>query len=506
MKMMKLLGAASTAALIAGAANAQLALELSDATLTPGAGFITETGGTITVAEEVDFAALSNLAGTPSVATVGLEVLTQGQIPPGQNIFLTVELTNAQFASALDGDEVVDGDTGSVVQAGGAAGDSTVQYLVTSDTFDAAVNGGGRDGIALEFPIVMLGCGDVTAQVTQFETETAGTVIEGGTATLTSGSGATLAPDEIAECDDVFTAQVVPDDNATAINFATGFTSFVVGGPDIATTAELGQFTANVGTGFVDFGTTAAAPANVDGFAATVNFADDTGIASGTTSAIVGALFTNATTGVPSGDAISLAGTTPMSATTATADFDIVATGGTTPIAAQVVSVSGAVLTLDGTYLVDTDPFLVADVEDLVFNGSTFGPFDWVADTNGRVNSIFRITGLGSITQTVPALLILENSRNGNNGVFPFSISPTDVQGSEVRLTSASLEGFAGAFSTADVTMVFGQAGLDLDVDRLLSGPSTATVVPFGDAANSDTGSDTDDTSRATNEDDGGNF
>lgn len=105
------MGAASAAALIAGAANAQLQLELSDVAAT-AAGTINATSGTVTVAEEVDFAALSD-ATTGSVGTVGLEVLTQGQIPPGQNIFLTIELTNAVFASALNGDEVVSGDTGS---------------------------------------------------------------------------------------------------------------------------------------------------------------------------------------------------------------------------------------------------------------------------------------------------------------------------------------------------------------------------------------------------------
>ena len=141
-----------------------------------------------------------------------------------------------------------------------------------------------------------------------------------------------------------------------------------------------------------------------------------------------------------------------------------------------------------------------------MFNGSTFGPFDWVADSNGRVNSIFRVTGLGSLTSDVPSLLITENSRNGVNGVFPFTLEASSVQGSEVRLNSTDIEGIVGsAFGTADITWIFGGV-LDLDVDRLLSGPSTATVVPFGDSANDDQGPDADDLTRATNEDDGGNF
>lgn len=494
MKMMKLLGAASVAALIAGAANAQLALEQSDLNLS---AVTPDIDAPIEVAEEIDFTALSD-ATTGDAATFGLEVLTQGQIPPGQNIFLSISVTNGVFASDLDGDEVVDGDTGSVVQTGGAAGDSSVQYLITTDADDNASNGGSRDAVGVNLPILMSSCGDVTFAVTQFQTEGAGTVIEGGAADLTDGAG---DPVNAVECVDAFVATLAPDAAVSTINFASGFLDFV--GP--TGTTILGDFNLAIdATVFVDLGTTVADESMVDGFDVSIDFADASGIDDGTATATAGAIFADADV-APTGDSILLSSTTTATANPSTGTFDIDADG-VDPMMAQAVTASGGTITLDDTYLQASDDFTAQDVEDLVFNGSTFGPFDWVADTNGRVNSIFRVTGLDAITTDIPGLLIVENSRNDLNGVFPFDVLMSSVEGSEIRYTSSSLEGIAGAFGTADITMVFGGV-LDLDVDRLLSGPSTATVVPFGDGAN-DSGTDGgDETTRATTEnDDEGNF
>lgn len=492
MKMMKLLGAASTAALIAGAAHAQL-----DLVQVASGGH--DIAAPIEVAEEIDFAALSD-ATTGDSAIFGLEVLTQGQVPPGQNILLSVDVVNGVFSEDLvDGTTyVVFGATGAVVQSGGAAGSSTVQFLITSDTSDSSITGGGVDGVALELPVLMSSCDDLTFSVTEFETEVGGNAIEGGVADLSDGAG---EDQSAVTCVDAFTASVAPDADNTTISFAGGFTTFVSANSDTASSAELGEFEFAVDTTvFVDLGTTVAAPGMADGFNASVDFADTSGLASGT--ATTGdALFTVAAT-APAANSIGLAGTTAATTSSETGQFFVQTDGD--PIMAQVVTVSGAELTLDDTYLQATDPFLSADVEDLVFNGSTFGPFDWVADTNGRVNSIFRITGLDMQSDDIASLLIVDNSRNGTDGVFPFTLLASDIEGSEIRMVSSTLEGIAGAFGTADITMVFGDT-LDLDVDRLLSGPSTATVVPFGDGANQD-GVDADATTRSAEEDDGGNF
>lgn len=397
------------------------------------------------------------------------------------------------------------------MNSGGAAGDSTVRYLVTSDTDDSENGGGTRDAIGVVLPILMSSCGDVTAAVTEFETEGAGTAIESGTASLTTGSGLTLAPDEIADCDDAFWATMTPDTSPTAIDFqatAGAFEGFVVSAPDTATDATIGAAVVRVDTSvFIDFGSTAAAVTDVIGYEADIDFVDDAGIASG-----AGVSGFWADTASAAANTIALDGDTAAAAAAASTSGEAgtvtITADGVNDMMAQVVTVSDAILNLrsTGTFLIASDPFLAADVEDLVFNGSTFGPFDWVADSNGRVNSIFRVTGLGSLTTDVPSLLITENSRNGVNGVFPFTLEASSVEGSEVRLNSTDIEGIVGsAFGTADITWIFGGV-LDLDVDRLLSGPSTATVVPFGDSANDDQGSDADDLSRATDEDDGGNF
>lgn len=497
MKMMKLLGAASVAALIAGAAHAQLDLvQVSTGGEDISAPYV--------IANEVDFAALSDTT-TGDSAVFGLEVLTQGQIPPGQNILLSVAVSNGVFTEDLiDGTTyVVGGETGAVVQSGGGIGTSSVQFLITTDALDTSIFGGGTDAIALELPVTMSSCADVSFSVTQFETEVGGNAIEGGTASLSDGAGE-LTP--AVTCVDGFVATLAPDAAVSTINFATMFTSFVVAGPDTATDAVLGDFNLAITAGVnVDLQGTVAAPGQVDGFDVSIDFADVSGIADGTAAATAGAIFADAAT-APTGTSIVLSSTTTATANPSTGTFSIGADGAD-PMMAQAVTASGGTITLNAPFLQATDDFTAQDVEDLVFNGSTFGPFDWVADTNGRVNSIFRVTGLDAITADVPALLIVENSRNGSasNGVFPFDVLATDVQGSEVRYTSSSLEGVAGAFGTADITMVFGGT-LDLDVDRLLSGPSTATVVPFGDGANQD-GTGVDATTRATTEnDDEGNF
>lgn len=490
------MGAASSAALIAGAAHAQLDLVQAST----GSEDIS---APIEVAEEIDFAALSD-ATTGDSAIFGLEVQTEGQIPPGQNVLLTIEVSNGVFSEDLiDGtDYIVGSATGAVVQSGGAAGSNSVQFLVTTDALDNTASIAGRDDIEVELPIFMSTCDDVSFAVTQFETEVGGNSIEGGTATLSDGTG---DAQPAVTCVDAFQAQVTVDADNTTVDFATGFTTFVSANSDTTDTAELGEFTMTVDTGvFVDLGTTNAAPGMVDGFAATVNFADDSGIDAG--QALAGqSLFATAAV-TPAGNSVALVGTTAATTTTETGQFFIDAEG-TDPIMAQVVGVTGGVLSLDDTFLQDTDAFLLQDVEDLVFNGSTFGPFDWVADSNGRVNSIFRVTGLANQTDDVPSLLILENSRNSVNGVFPFTLAAADIEGSEVRLNSSAIETIVGsAFGTADVTWIFGDT-LDLDVDRLLSGPSTATVVPFGDNANSDeTNGDADELVRSTNGDDDGNF
>jgi len=473
MKMLKLLGATSVAALFAGAASAQLALEQSttDATPTVSAPYA--------IANEVDFPALQ-LAGDAD-AIFGLEVLTQGVIPPGQNIFLTVNISNGTLTANLDGSEISSGITGAVVNANGAIGDSSVRYLITTDILDSSVNDPGtRDGIALNLPVEVTGCGDVNFSVTEFQTESGGTPIEGGSAALSVAGVATPA----VTCEDAFQANLVVDAASTTLDFAAAFAEFVVAGPDTLTTGLLGDYDLTVDTTInIDMNSTPASPGDVLGFASSIDFADTTNIVSGT--ATTGdSLF--ADDGAPTavvGSSIPLVGSTPAGAASETGIFTVTIAGPGFPVSPQTVSVSGAVLDLDtGDSLQATDAFLSADVEDLKLNGQYFGPFDWVSDSTKAVNTIFRVTGLDGLSD-IPAQIIVQNSRNGLNGVYPFTILASDVQGSEIRLNSAALEAVAGLFGTADISIVFSTA-LDLDVDRLLAGPSTATVVPFGDGAN----------------------
>ena len=475
----KFLAAASVTALMAGAAHAQLRLEA-------GIGGTVDSG--YVIAEEVDFAAM-NLSGNGD-GTVELEVITQGSIPPGQNLFLTITATNATFTTALNGAEFTAGTTGAVVDAGGAAGGSSVRYLITTNGgLDAPTSGNGADMVQLLLPFNMTGCGNVTFNVTEFQTEAVGTKIEGGVAALTTGATPTVTP--LITCEDVYQAAVYDDSlspysTPSVLSLVSSFAQFVANAPDTIGTARLGVFELDVDTtAFIDLINTPAAPGHVLGFDANVNFANAAEIADAQAIATTGTMWASASI-APVGNSVALTGST--AATAAAEDGNlIVAVTGANPIPAQTVSVSGATIDLDtASFLQATDAFIAADAEDLKLEGQIFGPFDWASDNSKLVNSIFRVTGL-STTEDVPAQLVVENARYGSsfNGVYPFTVLGSSVQGSEVRFNSSSLTAIAGLFGTADISMIF-STNRDLDVDRLLAGPSTAVVVPFGDGANSD--------------------
>lgn len=462
------MAAASIAAIMVGTAGAQLAIEQDNAA-----------GSTITapysIAQEVDFP-VAALAGDLD-AGLGVSVLTEGVIPPGQNIFLTLQITNATLTANLNGSEMDLGKTGAVVDSGGSIGDSFVRYLVTTDAVDLSTGDATRDGLRVNLPIEMSSCGDVTVSVTEFKTESGGTNIEGGAATLAAPA---------ITCDEAFVTTLAPDLDTTVLDFTGGFTNFVVAGPDTITNAVLGDYELAVDTSVnVDLGGTNADPAMVLGFESQVNFVDANGVVDGT--AATGDTLFDAGPTVVAVNAIPLVGTVDGTLASETGTFEI-NIDGVTSIAAQTVSVSGAVIDLDdGTFsLKDTDPFNSADVEDLRLNGQYFGSFDWVSDGTKLVNTIFRITGLDAASD-IPAQIIVENARNGSafEGVYPFTLLASDVEGAEYRMNSDMLEAVAGQFGTADISLVF-STDLDLDVDRLLAGPSQAVVVPFGDGANLD--------------------
>ena len=510
MKSTKLLGAVSAATLLGGVANAlpvfppspplvpapgpagpsleidqinTLTGTLSDSTPIGGASTIS---GAYLLAEEVDFPQL--VANGDADAVFGLEVRTQGVIPPGQNIFLTIEIENGTLAANLDGSEILTGITGAVVDSGGSIGDDFVRYLITTDTFDLSTIIG-RDGIALDLPILLSSCGDTTFNVTEFRTEgtgSSGTDIEGGTAMLTDG----FSPPAV-QCVDAYRANLFPDFGPTVLDFTTGFTNFVVGidSPTVATLGSFGLFVDT--TAAIDLDGTLADPNDVLGFEAMIDFDDTSGIVSGEGIASPGSLFSSTAT-APSSGSIPLVGSNVASGFTQGGLFTLTVDGATA-ISPQEVTVSNANIFLDTSdALVAEDPFLNADVEDLRVNGQFYGFFDWVADANGFVNSIFRISGLDGLSD-IPAQLIVKNAQGGGayDGTYAFTILASDVEGSEIRLNSDALSAIVGTtapdglFRTADIALVI-STDLDLDVDRLLSGPAQATVVPFGDGANQD--------------------
>ena len=508
----KLLAATSVAALIVGGANAQLALVQTDAN-----------GGDISapyvLAEEVDFALLNATGNTDGIGQFGLAVLTEGVIPPGQNIFLTIQVTNGTIAGNLNGSEFADaagladgGVTGAVVNSGGVVGATSVRYLITTDIGDGSIAAfAGKDGVALTLPIRATGCGDVTFSVTEFATESGATPIEGGTASLTDG----LTPPKVipaVTCKSAFAASLVPFAGGTLDQDADPiFSTF----DSAATVDQLGTFNLALAATpiYRNLQGDAADYTDVTGFKADIDLESTAGILSGTAVPAVGALFD--ATALVSGNDINLVGTVDATgAVPVTGRFDLNLKTGTSAasVSSQKVGVSDAVITLDTTLgYKETDAFVASDVSDLVYEGTTFGPFDWVSDSTKAVNSIFRVTGLPT-DQDIPLQIIVENARNGSafNGVYSTTILGSSVQGSEVRLNSAQLEAIAGKFGTADISMVFSAEDsvneLDLDVDRLNASPSSSVVTPFGDNSNSDSSADSLSSTAIGVNDDNGNY
>lgn len=464
MKLSRLLAASSVAALLAGAANAVVAVQHTGGSVSPG----------YKIAEEVDFAALA--VANDDAGTYDIEVGVDGTIPPGQNLFLTITVTNGKFTTALNGSEFFGGVTGAVVDSGGAINGNSVRYLITSDAV-ATPSNGKNDFVGLTLPIDIVGCGNLSFSVTEFETEGAGTPIEGGVATQATPS---------VTCVEAFDATLAPDAAPTTLDFGTAFSTFVNAGPDTNTNAVIGDALLSVdNTVNVDMNGTPAGFAQVLGFEASVDFVDGTNVVSVTAVPTSGTLFDDSALVVA--DAAGLVGTAAATTLTDAGQVEIDIAGLTFPVSAQSVSVSGAVLNLDDSNfsLTATDAFSAADVQDLILNGQTFGPFDWVADLNGATNNIFRVTGLSA--NDVPAQLILTNSNAGVNGVFPFTILASEINNGEVRLNRQKIQSIVGQpYGTADVTFVL-STGDTLDIDRLTSTTATTAVVtPFGDGSNND--------------------
>lgn len=409
----------------------------------------------------------------------GFNVTTQGTVPPGQNIFLEVELANGVFSRNVVPADAVSGNlSGVVIDSGGQAGDSSVRFLLTTAT------PGPISTIPFDLPIRATGC-DVSVAVTEFETEVAGTPIEGGTASLAAPA---------VTCASAFSASLAPDASLTQLVSAAtpAYSDFATAAPDVADSAVLGNFAVTVNTGVqialndgaTPPATVAASATQIDGYSLIATLENAAGIATiGNTG---GNIFAAGSQNV-TGSSVALSSAAVGAPTTpATATFTI-GLNGTTPasVAAQNIGISAATLDLAAANFLNDEAFASASVEPLTYDGQYFGPFDWVADANGLVNNIFRITGLPG--SDVGYQLIVENSSKGEsfNGVFSGTLLGSNTTNGEARLNRTGLTSVAGEFGTADISMVFNTVA-DLDVDRLMASPMNAVVSSFGDGANSD--------------------
>ncbi|GLK52671.1 hypothetical protein GCM10017621_21790 [Maricaulis virginensis] len=180
MKMTKLLVGAATAALLAGSASAyDLVAANTGVASTSTSGF--EVEAAVSLAAELDFAAGAHNGDFEFY----IDQQTAGTFTT-DDVLLTVTLTNGTFDQAVT---VANIDaacaSGASVSTGGAAGSSSVVFLVSGiDGCDGSAAGFlTGDDFGFSLPIDLTGAGDLGIS-TNMVTDSGSTPVDGGTATL----------------------------------------------------------------------------------------------------------------------------------------------------------------------------------------------------------------------------------------------------------------------------------------------------------------------------------
>lgn len=524
MSLKKLLMAASTAALFAGAASALTVTQGDGAFGGPAAGVSSNTTlpGTAVittnqfVAEEATFAASGSDEGL-----FELTVNSTGTFAASENYFVDVTVSGGTFAETLDGDEVTDGDT-SVGASGLSISGSSIQILGQTQTGQVGENqvrflvsnspqAGNEFGI--ELPIAYAGCPADLNFTISIET-TGGTVFEEGTVSLATPAlqcanayEATIASDVIGTNNDtvlassaferfditplVSTSDTDRDADGTFDNGSATALAAQTGGPNDS--AARGSF----GVVTVDFNPDAVTAPG--GFLTSLDSAlsaNLTGAATEVTSVDFDVEVTNATglagvsvLGAAAGSPASIAtGTASVSAAVAPVltvnDFIENITIELAAVAAQVAqqpveTTNGLLIFGAGPSVEPSEPVADATLDDLNFEGVTCGPFDWVGDAARPTQNIFRITGHGPATTAVVATLSNATAGTAFNGPYTLT-EPYNFNNEEVVVNTQHITDVAGDFVRADLLLNFIGAQTSLDCDRLMNSDNQNIITAFG--------------------------
>jgi len=435
----KLLLAGSIAALSAASAHAQLSIT----TTTP-----------VTPALELE------LPGTPSFVTTPSIVLDAGGSYPANSAML-IGLTlpaGVVFSNPAAPADLLGLDQGALdvtVSTGGAAGSSTVTYLVTSNAI-------GEERIQYSGGLTLDACVAPGAGVAMTATLTDGTPISGGSATSTA---------IINECASALDGTVAAD----------GFDTLVL----------LPAYTSVNDNVLGDINYTIANNVQIDGAGAlltsteidSITFDVVFGDGAGVTSVSLLNQTEPVTNGVASFNFDTASGDLP-SLVDGFADPLFVTLDGTTQIASQTVIVNNADVTFnDNTVdLIASEAGAEGAIDSLDRQGQTFGVFDWNDGRAGRTTSVYRTTGFNP-GQTFDYEIEMTNSIfAAPNNVFR-GTATADIVG-EFVMTSVGFGSAVPNYGRGDARITF-EVTETLDVDRLMVRNGISTE--FGDGANSQT-------------------
>ncbi len=137
-----------------------------------------------------------------------------------------------------------------------------------------------------------------------------------------------------------------------------------------------------------------------------------------------------------------------------------------------------------------------SQVANLVKTGIVFGPFDWVADHNSAVRSVFRVTGIPKETvEDLKGHIVVTNASDGKefDGLYKVDYPDANIRNHELLLTSAGIRDLlddagmpdAADWGRADLEFVFyvpGRDGKKMDMDRLMN--TSGVFAPYGDNSN----------------------
>lgn len=451
MILRKLLAAASIVAISAGAADA---LE------------VTTTSATITPALELQLPGTPAFAGS-TTATLATET---GNFPAGNNISVVVTLpTGVVFDSSVSGGDVEGdgnaGDVSAVVQGGGAAGDSSVTFLVSIQ------NGAQVSELTFGFDYALNSCVPEGSElVITANIDGSNTPIEEGTASADS---------IIAPCESAIDGVVLSDEGSddTFVTLASDFQEFDSGSPATLGSVEYSIDSAvSVSVNAMGMGVPLD-PASIDEITFDVVFSDGTGIDDVTVGTVSPDSFVG---GVASftfagGDLTALLG----------GPLDVEATAdGAIAIETQTVSVENATVNFNDTNgpdLIATETGATGSLDGIEREGQTFGVFDWNSGSPSGTISIYRVTGLTGPTDYT---VTLTNAGAAANGVYSGVATPNANGEFVINSLNYGIPSIP-TYVRADAQFVFEFSG-DIDVDRLMA--RNGIVSEFGDGSNLDGG------------------